>query len=344
MKNFWQSELFLKFASIFAAILLWIFVVYQENPVHETWLTDLSINYTNHSANLVSGKLLITEGNDMKVDIKIRGRRSDLSYAKVSNVTCSVDLGSINAEGSYDLPIDVDIAANGVELVSKNPYSITVVVDRVVTEERDVTVKKTGTPKNGFMPGTIESSPSSVKLTGPYSLIKKVETAVATVDVTDASEDITGLYKIKLYDADGKEITSNTISKNIEYCDIKCPILSAKTVNVLPFLADETNHLGHAVTVALVRPDTVTIVGKKEQIDQIDAIFTETIPTSEIFGKVTINAQLDLSVIPDGVFLTDDITSVMVELSADSANNEQDSGEAAQNNNNENNNTNTNQQ
>lgn len=318
MKNFWKSEFFLKCASVFAAILLWIFVVYQESPIHETWLSDLPVSYVNHSSNLQNGKLLITEGNESKVDLKIRGRRNELSSAKASNVTCTVDLGDIASEGSYTLPIEVNIAANGVELVSKDPYSVTVVVDRVVTKEKDVTVNITGTPKSGYVAGKIESATTSVKLTGPQSLINEVETAVSTVDVTDASVDIEGLYKIKLYDASGKEITDETISKNIEYCDIKCPILATKDVSIMPFLSEQTNHLGQAVTVVSKTPSTITLVGRKEKLDQIDTIFTETISAHDILGTVTLKVNLDFGGIPNDVYAQGDINTVELVLMAES--------------------------
>lgn len=330
MKNFWKSEFFLKLASVFAAILLWIFVVYQENPIHETWLSDLPVSYVNHSSNLQNGKLLITEGKNSKVDLKIRGRRNELASAKASNITCTVDLGNISGEGSYTLPIDVNIAANGVELVSKDPYSVTVVVDKVVTKEKEVTVNITGTAKNGFVAGEIESSPTSVKLTGPQSLINSVETAVSTVDVTDASEDIQGLYKIKLYDASGKEITDETISKNIEYCDIKCPVFSTKEVSIMPFLSEQTNYLGQAVTVVSKNPSVITLVGRKEKLDQIDTIFTETISAYDILGTVTLKVNLDFGGIPNDVYAQGNVNAVELVLMAEPDNSEQ-SGENGQN-------------
>ena len=49
MKKFWQSGHFLKFASVFSAILLWIFVAYQVNPIHETWVRGVPVSYINRS-------------------------------------------------------------------------------------------------------------------------------------------------------------------------------------------------------------------------------------------------------------------------------------------------------
>ena len=45
-------------ASLFIAIFLWIFVVYQENPNHEIWINGIPVNFINRNANFENGKLM----------------------------------------------------------------------------------------------------------------------------------------------------------------------------------------------------------------------------------------------------------------------------------------------
>lgn len=317
MKKFWKSDHFLRIASVFAAILLWIFVVYQENPIHEIWINSVPVSFINRSASFENGKLVITDGENAKVNLKIQGRRSAISTAKASNVSCTVNLADIEKEGSYTLPVSVNISAYGVELVSKDPYNVTIEVDKVVTQERTVDINKSGSPKNGFVEGTVDFTPSSVKLTGPESIVRNIASASVVLDLTDAAEDIAGLYKIRLYDAEGKEITDTRITKNIEYCDVRCPILATKEVTVSPTLTSETNSLGHKISVVAVSPGKITLVGRKEQLDRIDTVLTESIQTSDIDGMVTVNAELVLDGISEGVLISNDVKTVKVELNSE---------------------------
>lgn len=314
MKKIWESEYFLIVVSVFIAVLLWIYVVYDKNPIFETWLRDIPVEYINQSADFESGKLVILEGEQKTADLKLRGRRSALSAAKATSVICSVDMSAVTKDGTYNIPLTVNTGVDGAELVQKSPYSVNLVVDKVVTEERRVSVTGTGQPKSGYVLSNIESEPQIIKLTGPQSLIRNVADASAVADVTDASEDVTGLYKIKLYDSNNKEITDERISKNIEYCDVKCRIEYSKTVKVTPLLSAETNDKGETITVSGAAPDSISIVGARDKVESINEVYTVETDVSKIYEETKKEVRLDLSSLPGGVVVTDDINKIELTL------------------------------
>lgn len=327
MKKIWESEYFLIIISVFIAVLLWIYVVYDKNPIFETWLRDIPVEYINQSADFESGKLVILDGQEKTADLKIRGRRSALSAAKSSSVICSVDMSAVTKDGSYIIPLSVNTGVDGAELVQKSPYSVTLTVDKVVTEERRVTVSSTGQPKSGYVLDRIESEPQIIKLTGPQSLIRNVASASAAADVTDASEDVQGLYMIKLYDSDNKEITDERISKNIEYCDVKCHIAYARTVDITPLLSAETNGRGEAITVSSTVPSSLTIVGAKDKIDGINEVYTVETDVSEIYDETQKEVRIDFSSLPEGVSVADDIDKTTLTLRPEPTDSGGDGGE-----------------
>ena len=105
MKNFWKSEHFLRVLSVFISVLLWIFIVYQENPTHETYLRSVPVNCINLSSDFESGKYVITEGLETKVDLKLRGDRVNLASVKMDDVRCTLNFVGIKHEGIYSLPV-----------------------------------------------------------------------------------------------------------------------------------------------------------------------------------------------------------------------------------------------
>lgn len=318
MKNFWKSGHFLKFASVLAAVLLWIFVAYEENPVHETWLRDVPVSYINRSADFENGKLLVIEGDSETVDVKIRGDRSVLASIKASSVKCAVDFADISSDGEYTLNINASTSANGIEIVNKKPNNVKLVIDTVVTREKTLAIIKEGTPDKGFVAGNIEASPKTIKLTGPKSVVDKVKSAKINVDISGANDDVANLYKIKLYDDSEKEITDDRINKNVEYCDVRCPILASKDVKIEPVLAAETNASGDNITVSSVSPDKVTLMGKPDQLKRINSVHTKPVSARDIYTTVKREVDLDIDSLPDGVYISGDVSSAKVELRPES--------------------------
>ncbi len=334
MKSFIKSDYFIMLISVLVSIFLWIYVAYDQNPIHETWIKDVPIMYTNQSPDFESGKLVVLEGKLDTVDVKIRGRRSIISTVDASQLTCSVNMSEVTKSGSYSIPISFSSAVYGVELTQKNPYNVDLIVDKTVTDEREITVTTTGSAKDGFVVGEVIGEPKVVKLTGPQSIIWSVDEAVVSVDVTGADADIVNLYKIKLYNDSGTEITDNRISKNIEYCDVTCHIFAKKQLNVTPLLGSEFNSRGDRIVVSGVNPQSITLIGTKEQLEGITAIYTKNINVSDITEPAAVTAQLDLSQLVQGVAVEGNITEVQLQLYAEGSqqNDEQNQNDEKQNN------------
>lgn len=312
MKKLLKSDYFLMFMSVVFAIFLWVYVSYNQNPVFETWVRGIPVTYSNETSELQSGKLVIIGGNIKTADLKLKGTRTALASVKTTNVVCNVNLGDVKSDGNYHIPLSVNVGVDGVEILQKSPYYIDLIVDRVVTEEKTVTANIVGEPKSGFEMGEIFLNPETVKITGPGSVVRAIDKVSATVDVTDASEDVSGLYKIKLYNESGKEIVDERISKNIEYSDVKCSILYAKSVKVIPVLSLENNSKGEPITVINTEPDTVTIMGNKGVIDNISELYTTPINTSDVFEDTVLDVSIDLSAYSENVVLKE--TSVKISL------------------------------
>lgn len=312
MKKLLKSDYFLMFMSVVFAIFLWIYVSYNQNPVFETWVRGIPVTYSNETSDLQSGKLVIMGGNIKTADLKLKGTRTALASVKTTNVVCNVNLGDVKSDGNYHIPLSVNVGVDGVEILQKSPFYVDLIVDRVVTEEKSVIANIVGEPRSGFEAGEITLNPEVVKITGPSSVVRAINTVSATVDVTDASEDVSGLYKIKLYNESGKEIVDERISKNIEYSDVKCSILYAKSVKVIPVLSKETNSKGEPITVVGTDPETVTIMGNKGVVDNITELYTTLIDTSDVFKDTVVDAPLDLLAYSENVILKE--TSVKVSL------------------------------
>ncbi len=309
--KFYKTDWFLKIASLVAAIVIWFYVVYQENPIFAQWISNISVVQENLSEDFENGKLVIMSISTDDADVKVSGRRRIVSATNASAAYASIDMSKVTDAGTYNLPINVDFTTDGIEVTQIKPNYCTVVVDRVVTQEREIEIITKGEVSPEHALDDITVNPTVVKLTGPQMSLNEVASCSITVDLTDAAEDIKGLYKIKLYAENGQEITNSSIIKNIEYTDVYCSVSSAKEVKVVPLLSDKVNLSGQSVN-AVCEPATIIVKGKTAALDNVEQVFTEEIDVSEITGSVELKQSV---ILPDGLFYFDENTTVKVKIS-----------------------------
>ncbi len=312
--KFYKTDWFMRVASLIAAIAIWFYVVYQENPMYTRWITNIPLDHQNISGDFENGKLIINSISAEDIDVKINGRRRLVAGVNSSSAQAYVDMSGVTDAGEYNLPVKVDFTIDGADVVQIKPNYCTVSVDRVVTEEREIAVKTAGAVKEGYIMDDITINPAVIKLTGPQKLINSVADCEISVNLADASSDIKGLYKIKLHDERGQEIEDSSITKNIEYTDVYCSVAVAKTVKLTPSLSSDVNAYNQKIT-AVCTPSAIKIKGKTAALDDISEIFTEIVDISEI----TDSAELEQDIIlPDGVFFADENTkSVKIKITAE---------------------------
>lgn len=309
--KFYKTDWFLRIASLVAAIVIWFYVVYQENPMFVEWIPNIAIAQENLSQDFENGKLVIMSISTKDADVKVSGRRRIVSTIDATSAQASVDMSKVTDAGTYNLPINVNFATDGVEVAQIKPNYYTVVVDRVVTEEREIEVTTKGAVAADYALDDITINPSVIKLTGPQMSLSTVSSCSISVDLTNATEDIKGLYKIKLYDERGQEITNTSIIKNIEYTDMYCSVSAAKEIKVIPLLNGAVNSNGQSVT-AVCEPETIVVKGKTATLDNIEEVYTEMIDITEIYESTEVEKRV---LLPDGLFYFDEKTTVNVKLS-----------------------------
>ncbi len=303
MKNLFKTNWFQITFSILAALIIWIYVVYEINPVFETTIKNVPVNYVRYSEDFSNGKLTVLSENTKTVNVKIRGKRSTLSKVTRDSVYSTVNMADVNVAGTHKIPVTVSFDISGIELVSKEPHNVSVIVDKVVTRELNIAVDTKGTPADGYIYDSIEYTTDKVRISGAKSIVDQVDRAKVTVDIGGKKDPVIGRYKISLYDKGGVEITDSAISKNISYLELTCNILRLKELDIVAELTEKTNSSGEKVTVSEVKPAKLKVIGPRTVIDAMDKLKTEKINTSGIRDGKTVKvklAELPENVEPEG--------------------------------------------
>lgn len=250
MKKLYNSNTFLAVASVIIAIILWIYVVYEVNPMYETKIEDIPIQCINTSAKFDDGSLVITGENKnllksgITMDIRVKGKRNVVSSITKDNFTCTLDMITVTQSGFYTLKPSVESDISGLEILKITPYSVKVRTEDIEQRDIEISVVTKGKVPDGFSMDNVVNHNETIKVTGATSVIDRIKKAEAVLDYdkvdVKASETAAKIY---FYDSEGNEIDTSLFKKTVEYAKLSFEFRTEKEVTVLlmPKYEDEVN-------------------------------------------------------------------------------------------------------
>lgn len=272
---FLDNDKVLLVVSLLAAVVLWMVVISDRNPTDTDFLRDIDVTYINSENIEASGMNIISMSSD-SVDVKISGRLTELQQITKQNVAASIDMSEILSPGNYNLDVKVTQTKSGINIESIEPKTITVRVDYIETNKRDVEVNLIGELPENVEIVSAMSSVTSVTIEGPEKTLDTISKAVATVDVSEITDSCSVNAAIKLIDSTGMEITDKEVKISSASATVDIDVAQLKTVPVQIILSGEVDVGNNGIHVAAT-PENVIIKGKKDVLKEIDKIDTEAI-------------------------------------------------------------------
>lgn len=173
----WRN-LSLQILSVLMALLLWVYVTNEQNPLDERLF-----NVALHVRGTPDG--VVVAGLPATVNVRVQGSRGQLTGLTSGDFQAWVDLSGI-VSGENDLSVNVN-SPPGVRVMQVSPSRVRIQADRMVEKRVPVEVTVKGVPLAGYniMPATTE--PPVVQLKGPGRLVNPVSRVTVAVDVQDAT-------------------------------------------------------------------------------------------------------------------------------------------------------------
>lgn len=303
MINKLKNNTKIKFISLLSALVLWLYVMTVEDPVETRTFSDIPVAITN--LNMVEDRNLeIYPNEELFTDISINGNLSSLRVINKNNIYI---YGRI--EDPKEGKNTIYLQANLPERVNKydiKPHSITVNLEKVINEKRNIKLDVKGNPKINI--DTIDINKKTVNVEGPRSIVNKVTSIRATIDVSDKGQDFSTRLKLTPVNSDGEEVTGVKLEESYVIANIK--LLQQKTIPVkLNLIGNDST--GDVAKKYVLDPAEVTIEGKKEIVEGITFVNTQAIKLEDLKGTDSIDVPLDL---PKGVKTTDEGINITIEL------------------------------
>ncbi|MDU1455620.1 MAG: hypothetical protein E6912_12530 [Paeniclostridium sordellii] len=301
MINKLKNNTKIKLISLLSALVLWLYVMTVEDPVETRTFSDIPITITNISM-LEDRGLTIYPKEELLADIAIKGNLSSLRPINKNN---------IYIYGRLDDPKEgknaIYLQANLPERVNKydiKPTVITVDLEKVITQKRNIDIDIKGESKIDI--DSIQKSIQSVNVTGPRTLVNKVSSVKAVLNVSEKEKDFSTKLKLIPIDKIGEEVQGVKLEDESVVTNVK--FLQQKVVPIDIKLDNSDNSIN--LKDYKITPGEVTIQGKKEDLDKINSINTQAIKSEDLKGN-DIEAKLD---IPKGIKINDNVTSVKINI------------------------------
>lgn len=198
-----QGHWMAKILSLLGAILLWFFVMKEQNPI-------VDINYTVPVQMQNLNSQYVVENIPSEVHIHLRGPRNSILAINQSTLKAYMDMGDV-APGQQNIQVQFT-PPSGVSLVSMTPDSVNVNVDEYTLREVPVEVQQLGKVPEDVAIKSINTVPKVVTVSGAKQQVDAVAHVVLRVKMNDRRADFTASGMMVAVDTAGKAVDNVTIT------------------------------------------------------------------------------------------------------------------------------------
>ena len=317
------DNLSLKIMSVAIAIVVWLIVVNIDNPVGTNYYTITDVEMINkeyvESSDTI-GKMCMPEENQDSVKVAITASKKVRDRIRLSDITAVADLQqavSLDTDPVM-VPITVTCSAAGVlpSDIKVTPQNLTVNLDEKETQEFVVNVSKGDTkPGKDYEVGSLTASPEKIRITGPKTLVNKIDKVNATIALDDNTEDYTQEVNLTIYDKN-QETLSESEMNSLRIENNAKVVVTAKLWKIRTGVKIAAGYVGtpaggYQVGSVKTVPDTISVAGNTEGLESLsenDNMITIPADRIDISGESKdVERKISLkNLLPDNVKLTSD--------------------------------------
>lgn len=300
MERLPKKNLTAKIIALIMAVILWVYVMNEQNPLVETSMEiPLEVHNLSSSVKAVD----IPEA----VRVKVRGPRALIVGLGQKDIKAYIDLKGLN-DGRNSLKVTTSIPIN-VELVEVSPGDINFRLDTIVNREVPVEAKITGIPVPGAVVGNITYSSPMITVTGPSEIMDTVVKAVVDVDVSGKNTDFITNGSITLVDARNKKVEGLTTNPSeVAVTMTFAPTINKKIVEIKPNIVGVLAK-GVILNRISINPEQIEISGEGKEFEKTHFIYTEPINISEFEKETIVEAKLQLK---EGILVNKNTVTVNI--------------------------------
>lgn len=246
----------------------------------------------------------VLSGTPGTVDVVYRAPNDVAGSLSSDSFRATVDLSDYDMERSPEpqiLPVEVTSLVDDVEIVRREPATVTIEIDELVEKMVPVVVDYGDVP-DSLEVGEPSASPEEVQVRGASTLVSRVDRAVARVLVDESGIDVERTATLEPVDLEGQPVMNVATEPQTVTVEIDVQAVETnRTVSVRPQITG-TPAPGYALAGLTVEPTTVTLRGLPAVLTEIDEVLTEPLSLAGLSSDQTFELEL---VLPDDTRLVE---------------------------------------
>ncbi len=309
-----KNDVFTKVIALFAAILLWLVVMADENPDFTVVHNDISVQLEG-VGQLSDSDLVIVSGGSPTVNITVSGKSDRILSLRPEHFNVTASLLSINEPGEHSINYNVDITIDGVAVVGKSPNQLTIEVDRISSVSVPVILDLTGVPADGFIEDDRNFTPDAITVEGPLEKLNQIAYAHVVYDMSGAEKPFTTNLSVVLKDENNDTIDTSNL--NVQTLSVELTVDIDQQASV-PLTVTVLQHeaLSEDDVQIEISPEYLDIVGDPEIVETINQINVGQINLEKLVEDQQFEFEMPL-ILPNGISTAEGaIDRVTVNLTA----------------------------
>ena len=313
----------LKIMSVAVAVVVWLIVVNIDNPVGTNYYTLNNVELINkeyvESSDTI-GKMCMPEQSQDSIRVAITTTKKIRDRIKVTDISAVADLQQAVSLDTNPVmvPITVTCSIPGVSAndIKVTPQNLSVNLDEKETQEFVVNVSRGDTkPGKDYEVGSLTANPEKVRITGPKTLINKIDKVNAAIDLDGNTQDFSQDVNLTIIDKN-QEPLSDSEMNSLRIENNAKVVVTARLWKIRQGVGISAGYVGtpadgYQVGSVKTVPDTISVAGSTEGLESLaqnDNVITIPADSIDISGESKdVEKKINLSnLLPDNVKLTSD--------------------------------------
>ena len=313
----------LKIMSVAVAVVVWLIVVNIDNSVGTNYYTLNNVELINkeyvESSDTI-GKMCMPEQSQDSIRVAITTTKKIRDRIKVTDISAVADLQQAVSLDTNPVmvPITVTCSIPGVSAndIKVTPQNLSVNLDEKETQEFVVNVSRGDTkPGKDYEVGSLTANPEKVRITGPKTLINKIDKVNAAIDLDGNTQDFSQDVNLTIIDKN-QEPLSDSEMNSLRIENNAKVVVTARLWKIRQGVGISAGYVGtpadgYQVGSVKTVPDTISVAGSTEGLESLaqnDNVITIPADSIDISGESKdVEKKINLSnLLPDNVKLTSD--------------------------------------
>ena len=272
MKDKVTNNLKLKIIAVLFAIGLWMISININDP-YQSKDYSVSVQLLNVNNLTGAGKYVEVINDSDEISVRVRGNRSAMDNFNASNIMATADLNELDEYNRVPIKLTtLKTSGSKIESIRSNDSYLEVKVEDIKKIQKNVEVITRNVPEDGFMLGKVTTEQNALKINGPESAVAMVDKAVVNFDLANATDDVSMILPIELYDKDGNRIQDHRLTMSLTEVQCVATILATKEVPITATVKGNTAK-GYAHTSEIIcEPATIVIAAKANALRGVKEI------------------------------------------------------------------------